>query len=238
MKRILIVEDDSDQALLTCEALEEAMPGVETVIAVTGHEALEKELDQFDAIVLDYNLPDMTGLDALQEISERKHGPVVMLTSEEGLEIAVESIKEGAVDFITKSIDSHRIIPSVVERAIQVSIQRKKMEETRIAGRTKKVQIETLKRTMMTLAHHLNNAVMPIIFSSELCQRGAYAPDLSARLVETCLRETGRINRVIEKFERFIEEEEFTYADYLDLKDAMFDVQSDNEKSAGSLTDE
>lgn len=238
MKRILIVEDDSDQALLTCEALEEAMDDVETIIAVTGHEALEKPLDQFDAIVLDYNLPDMSGLEILKEMTERDHGPVIMLTSEEVLEIAVASLKEGASDFITKSVDSYQIIPHVVERSIQSAQQRKRIEEIESAEQAKKVQIETLKRTMMTLAHHLNNAVMPVIFSAELCQRGAYASDLSAQLVETCLQEAGRINSVIERFEKFIEEEEFTYADYLDLKDAMFDVQSETEPTVRNPSNE
>lgn len=238
MKRILIVEDDSDQALLTCEALEVAMDDVETVIAATGNEALEKDLDRFDAIVLDYNLPDMSGLEILKAMTERPHGPVIMLTSEDVLEIAVESLKEGASDFISKSIDAYQIIPHVVVRTIQAAQQRKRIEEIETAEQAKKVQIETLKRTMMTLAHHLNNAVMPIIFSAELCRRGAHTSDLSASLVETCLRETNRINGVIQKFEKFIEEEEFIYADYLDLKDAMFDVQSETEQTVRNPSDE
>lgn len=94
-----------------------------------------------------------------------------------------------------------------------------------IQEREKKVQIETLMRILMTLAHHLNNAVMPIIFSAELCQRSNHSKEKASCLVDTCLRETQRINMIIDRFEKYIEGGEFEYTDYLDLKDAMFDVQ-------------
>ena len=225
MKQILIIEDDSDQALMVSETLEDSMDDVKVFIAPTGGEALEKDLSVFDAIILDYNLPDMTGLAILEEMSSSEHGPVIMVTGEEVLEIAVESLKKGAEEFIIKSVDFHQLLPHVVDRTITTFQQRKKVEEMEIREREKKVQIDTLKRVMMTLAHHLNNAVMPIMFSAELCQRNDYSRDQSSRLVDSCLKETRRINKIIEQFEKYIEEEEFEYTDYLDLKDAMFNMQ-------------
>ncbi|TKJ40729.1 hypothetical protein CEE37_07130 [candidate division LCP-89 bacterium B3_LCP] len=225
MKQILIIEDDSDQALMTSEALCEAMADVSTVIAITGHEALKKNLAEFDAILLDYNLPDMTGLDALREIVGREHGPVIMVTGEDVLEIAVEALKIGAEEFLTKTVDIFQLLPHVVQKTISSSQQKKKLQEMETAEREKKIQIDTLKRVMMTLAHHINNAVMPIIISAELCQRGEYTQELSRGLVDISLEESSRINDVIEKFEYIIEHEEFNYADYTDLKDAMFDIQ-------------
>lgn len=226
MKQILIIEDDSDQALLTSETLEDALEEVSIQIAPTGEEALVKDLSVFDVIILDYNLPDMTGLEILDEMAHREHGPVMMVTGEEVLEIAVESLKRGAEEFIIKSVDFHQLLPHVVERTIAAFQQRKKVEEMEIREREKKIQMDTLKRVMMTLAHHLNNAVMPIIFSAELCQRSDYSRDLACRLVNSCIKETQRINKIIEQFEKYIEEEEFKYTDYLDWKDAMFDVEN------------
>lgn len=220
-----MIEDDSDQALLTREVLEEEMRDAEVTIVATGGAALEQDLSAFNAIILDYNLPDMTGLDVLRALSERQHGPVIMITGEEVLEIAVQSLKEGAEEFIIKSVDLHQLLPHIVERTISTFYQRKRIEEMEIREREKKVQIDTLMRILMTLAHHLNNAVMPIIFSAELCQRGGHSREKAESLVDTCLHETQRINTIIERFERYIESGDFQYMDYLDLKDAMFDVR-------------
>lgn len=225
MHSILLVEDDADYALLTREVLEDNFGDVEVVIAQSGEEALGKDLKSFDVILLDYNLPDMTGLEILRRISKREHGPIIMITGEEVLEIAVESLKEGADDFITKSVDLHQLLPHVVQRTISSFYWKRNMEAMEIREREKKIQIETLKRIMMTLAHHLNNAIMPIIFSAELCKRHKFSTDKTKDFVDTCLTEANRINEVIERFEKYIEDEEFKYVDYLDLKDAMFDVQ-------------
>jgi CheY-like chemotaxis protein len=226
MKQILIVEDDSDQALLEREALEEEIPDCKVTHVSSGAAALRLDLSNFDTILLDYNLPDMTGLDILKEISLRPHGPVIMVTGEEVLEIAVQSLQEGADEFVIKSIDLHHILPHLVERTIANFHQKKKVEDMEIKEREKRVQIETLKRVMLTLAHHLNNALMPVTFSAELCKRSNFASTQSAKLVNTCLKETQRVNAILERFEQYIEGEEFRYIDYLDLKDAMFDVQN------------
>jgi response regulator of citrate/malate metabolism len=173
---------------------------------------------------LDNNLPDSSGLEVLQQIADRPHGPVIMVTGDNHIETAVEALKRGAEDFIIKSLDLEHLLPHIVERAIANHRQRLAMAEAESREREKKIQMETLKRIMMTLAHHLNNAVMPITFSAELCQRGRYDPEATERLVLTCLRETRRINAIIERFEQYVELEEFKYTDYLDLKNAMFEI--------------
>jgi DNA-binding response OmpR family regulator len=223
--RILLIEDDPDQALLTRTALSEGLGEVEFDEAATGAAALDLDLDVFDAILLDNNLPDMTGLEILVRLANRPHGPIIMVTGEEVLEVAVEALKMGAEDFVLKSLELHQLLPHIVDRTITMARQRKHVAEVDIRDREKKVQIDTLKRIMMTLAHHLNNAIMPITFSAELCQRSEFSGDSTSRLVNTCLKETNRISAIIERFERYVESEEFEYTDYLDLKNAMFDVE-------------
>jgi CheY-like chemotaxis protein len=229
MRKILLVEDDPDQALLSQACLEDAFDNIEVTVCETGSEALEQDIASFDALILDFNLPDITGLDLLRKISGKEHGPVIMITGEEVLEIAVQSLKEGAEEFVLKSVDLHQILPQIVERTIANFNWRKSLEAMQRKEQEKKVQIETLKRVMVTLAHHLNNGIMPIIFSAELVQRSDYARDKSERMVRTCLKETKKITAILERFEKYIEEEEFKYMDYLDLKDALFDVQNEEE---------
>jgi len=225
MKRILLIEDDSDQVVLTRETLEESLDEVEIVVVRTGEDALKLDLAAFDVILMDYNLPDMTGLEVLHNISDRPHGPIIVITGEDDLKIAVRAFKEGADDFIVKSLELQQLLPHIVERTISSFRQKKIMEEMEIQEREKKIQIDTLKRVMITLAHHLNNAIMPITFSAELCKRSDYKTEAARRLVDSCLKETRRINAIIEQFEEYVESEDFRYTDYLDLKDAMFDVE-------------
>ncbi len=235
MMRILIIEDDLDQALLVQETLTENSSEYAFDTVTSGRAALEKDLSLYDAILMDYNLPDMTGLEILREISNRPHGPVIMVTGEEIIELAVQALREGAEDFVIKSLELQQLLPHILDRTINNVQRRKVMEEIEQREREKKIQIETLKRIMMTLAHHINNAIMPVTFSAELCERSGYAQESVQRLVETCLRETRRITAIIERFERFVESEEFKYTDYLDLKNAMFDVEDKEEDSEDIL---
>ncbi|MCX6640911.1 MAG: response regulator [bacterium] len=232
MKKILLIEDDVDQAFLASEALREAIKDCEVKVVGTGADALRLNLNDFDTILMDYNLPDMTGLEILHQINQRPHGPIIMLTAEEVLEIAVQSLKEGADEFVIKSVDIHQILPHIVERTIASFHQKRKVEDIEIKERERRVQIETLKRVMLTLAHHLNNALMPVTFSAELCKRSGYGQTQAEKLVKTCLNETQRVNAILERFEQYIEGEEFRYIDYLDLKDAMFDMQAINNSMA------
>lgn len=224
MIRILLIEDDRDHALLVREALSQSLKDVEFTVVETGEQALSMDFAAYQVILLDNNLPDMTGLEILEKISSIEHSPVIMVTGDDHIATAVQALKRGAEDFVIKSLNLDQLLPHVVERAIANDQQRKLMSEIEIREREKKVQIETLKRIMMTLAHHLNNAIMPITFSAELCQRNNYKIETTERLVATCIRETQRITAIIERFEQYAESEEFKYADYLDLKNAMFEV--------------
>jgi len=224
MIRILMIEDDRDFIMIVRTALSDFLGETSFAAVETGEQALALDLSPYDAILLDHNLPDMSGLEILQKLADRPHGPVIMVTGDSHIEVAVEALKSGAEDFVIKSLDLEQLLPHIVERAIANFQQRRAISEIEIRERERKVQIETLKRIMMTLAHHLNNAVMPITFSAELCQRCQYDSEACERLVSTCLNETKRIIAIIDRFEQYVESEEFKFTDYLDLKNAMFEV--------------
>ncbi|MBI2992142.1 MAG: response regulator, partial [Deltaproteobacteria bacterium] len=87
--------------------------------ARNGGEALEK-VDSFvpDLILLDYMMPDMSGLEVLKELRRRRHGlPVVMITAYANSERLAEAIKEGAYDLLAKPFDADHL-RIVVEKAL------------------------------------------------------------------------------------------------------------------------
>jgi CheY-like chemotaxis protein len=106
---ILYVEDDVDDQLLFREALKKVDPGVESLFARDGEDAL-KVLNELtvlpDFIFVDLNMPNMDGKQFLKEIrrSEYKDIPVIILTTSTNTKDKIETEKLGAKTFYTKPI--------------------------------------------------------------------------------------------------------------------------------------
>ena len=111
---VLLVEDNPDHVHLIERRLRDG--GLDVRRASSGKEALES-LEGIDLVLLDYRLPDMSGLETLQEI-KRIDGPsVVMVTGMGSEEVAVEAMRAGAIDYVVKDATYIRMLPEVVERA-------------------------------------------------------------------------------------------------------------------------
>ena len=118
--RILIAEDEKTQRDLLEGFLKKEGFLVEAV--ANGRQAIEKiKRDFFDIAFLDYKMPELDGLQTLREIRKRFPDlPVVMMTAYGTVETAVASMKEGALDYLTKPIDLEElllIIQKVLERS-------------------------------------------------------------------------------------------------------------------------
>ncbi len=120
--RLLVVEDDPDQRELVCEAMRmyfEDPQGTRIVGVASGKEALAQPLHNFDVVLLDFRLPDMTGLDVLEGIFQVRDMPVIFVTSENCAGTAAEAIRRGAQDYIVKLGDYLFALPVVVEKNIR-----------------------------------------------------------------------------------------------------------------------
>jgi DNA-binding response OmpR family regulator len=103
--RILIVDDDASTRLGFRVALEAA--GYETSEAEDGEQALEElRADPADLVLLDLRMPLLDGTETLRSLrEERIDVPVVIVTGHGGVRDAVEAVRLGAVDFLTKPVD-------------------------------------------------------------------------------------------------------------------------------------
>src|SRR5438552_8997491 len=100
--RVLVVDDDSLLRKLLTEQLSRAE--FDAVPAASGTEALGvlRESD-YDVVLLDIMMPDLSGLDALREIRKFEDPPeVVMLTADTSLATGIEAMRHGAYDYLTK----------------------------------------------------------------------------------------------------------------------------------------
>ncbi len=115
MKRILVVDDELDICLLLERFLSKHGYAVETASdARKGLQMLEKET--YDLVISDFRLPDMNGLDFLKE-SKRINSlcKVIIITGYSDIRMAVEVIKFGAVDYITKPLYPEELLSLVKE---------------------------------------------------------------------------------------------------------------------------
>lgn len=116
--RILIVDDEPLNLDLLDQELAEM--GHVTERAQDGSEALLKlDTANPDLVLLDYQMPGMNGIEVLREIRKRdKNLPVIIITAYGTIERAVEAVKAGANDFITKPFDPEHLA-LVVKKALE-----------------------------------------------------------------------------------------------------------------------
>ena len=120
MNKILIVDDELNMRLVLSAMLKKE--GFEVASASNGREALQiLKSSKIAVVVTDLKMPDIDGMELLTRISE-KHPeiPVIMITAHGTVATAVEALKKGALDYITKPFDLDEF-KNVISKAIKTS---------------------------------------------------------------------------------------------------------------------
>jgi len=118
----LIVDDEAELRKSVISILKNAMPDFEFDIseASDGAEAFAKyKSGDWDLVLMDVRMPNMTGLEALRAIKE--HDPrtfVVLMTAHANVQDAIAAVKEGAYDYIEKPVQPDKLI-EIVTRALE-----------------------------------------------------------------------------------------------------------------------
>jgi len=120
MYKVLVVDDDSDLRLTVASALSESHFLVDQ--ASDGEEAVNRvRAGKYDLVLLDVNMPRLSGLEALKEI--KAHDPsiiVLILTAFANVRDAVESTKQGAYNYLEKPIKADNLV-YMVEKALKAN---------------------------------------------------------------------------------------------------------------------
>jgi len=187
--RILIVEDNPDHALIIEREFKKFFTDVEVECAENGEDCLEKLAWQdYSAVILDYSLPKMNGLDVLIKIFEDCFDvPVIMVSGHGNENIAASAIKKGAFDYIVKGPDyaSHLIntvISAVDKHKLRRELQKKddelKSKDEELSKREEELQaLDMMKSAMLTsMIHSLRTPLVSIRGYSELIMNGELGP--------------------------------------------------------------
>ena len=135
LTRILVADDEESMRWVLSKALKRK--GFSVDLAIDGRQALSMIQDgSYDLAILDIKMPGINGLDLLDKIREQKKDLlVVIMTAEASMKNAVEAMKRGAYDYITKPFDLD-VIDAIIEKvgrardvAGQVSMLKQELKE-------------------------------------------------------------------------------------------------------------
>jgi two-component system, cell cycle sensor histidine kinase and response regulator CckA len=141
---ILLLEDDPSSIRLFTRKVQSAP--VEIVVKEARNRdtfTRELELSKFDCIVIDYAVPDISGIEALRLIKEMSPDtPTIIYTGSVGEEKAVECMKEGASEFLLKT-NSIRLVPAILS-----VVNQKREHEARLHAEEAQKQSEARFRSL------------------------------------------------------------------------------------------
>ena len=115
MTKILIIEDEEPIRRVLVRILSEENPSYQIQEATDGKEGLSLiKKERFDLVLCDIKMPKKDGIEVLKSTFEKKINlPFIMLTGHGNVETAVEAMKLGAYDFISKPPDLNRLLTAV-----------------------------------------------------------------------------------------------------------------------------
>ena len=129
-EKVLLVDDEQEFLEIMSERMQ--APGMEVITASSAEKALSLlEKESFDAIVLDFQMPDIDGMEALKAMKKKRpESQIILLTGYATIEKSVEAMKIGATDFLEKPADLEALAEKIkAAKADKMLIVEKQTEE-------------------------------------------------------------------------------------------------------------
>ena len=170
-KRVLIVDDEQSMCDMVAKHLK--INGIESSSCLSGSDAVQVLRDEeFDAVLTDVNMPGMTGIELAQKAAEiRPDIPFIVMTAFGSIEIAIEAIRAGAFDFVTKPVEPELLLNSI-NRAIQhrqlhAEIKRLREDSGDFAGFGNVIGESTVMKRLYDQLERVRNSEVSILLTGE-----------------------------------------------------------------------
>ena len=131
-EKVLLVDDEEDFLEVMSERMQARGMQVET--CTSAEAAFEKiKAETFDAIILDFMMPGIDGMDALKKIkAKRPEAQIILLTGHGTIDKGVEAMKLGAMDFVEKPADFKELLEKIMKAKDKRMLLVAKRHEERI----------------------------------------------------------------------------------------------------------
>jgi signal transduction histidine kinase len=195
-RKILVVDDNPEFVDVIRKVLERR--DFQVSVALNGRTAIEKaSADAPDLVLLDLKLPDIPGDEVLRRVKEiDKDVAVIVLTGYGGEQIAVDLMRKGAVDFLSKPID-HEVLLTSIKNALE--IREAQIEDRRFD------RYPSLERFFPFLAHEIRNPLHAISGALAIIQRRSdLKDDLLARSIKIINEEVHHLNEFVQECLNFV----------------------------------
>jgi CheY-like chemotaxis protein len=193
--KILLIDDSAEDRRAFRRMIEDCDKHEHDISeAETAFEGLViAQIDDWDCIFLDYNLPDISGLDFLAEYRKSTPKivlPVVMLTGQGRESVAVDAMKRGAFDYLAKSEATPERLNEIIHHALSVSAMHRR-EEDEARGRMR--EEEEVKLRQMKAAELYAIGVTSSAFNYVVSEHLEHAEDALGELLDAKLEDGLRL---------------------------------------------
>jgi len=212
-RKILVVDDDPRLAKMITEFLEGH--GFEASSAPNGNKAIEKVLSRFpELVLLDLNLPDITGIEVLRRIKEISEDiAVIIVTGYGGEQVAVDLIKAGALDYVSKPFEFEALLASIKNTL--------RIRDAQIEDKRQK-RFSSLERFFPFLAHEIRNPLHAIAGAIAIIQRRSKLKDeLLAQSIKIIQEEVHHLNEFVQECLDFVRPPQISLSVEVDINEVI-----------------
>jgi two-component system, sensor histidine kinase and response regulator len=226
--KILLVDDDEIDRMMVRRALKSASFTVQLTEAENCTETLsEIKKGYYDCALLDYRLPDGDGLELVIQIRALNiQIPLIVLTGQGDDQVAVELLKAGASDYLSKSKISPGRLAQVLQNALRIH---KAEQAAAIANQQREELLKQREDFISRLTHDLQTPLFAANRMLQLFQEGVFGeiPSAVNQRMSVIIRSNHNllqmVSNIVEVYSREADKKLLT-VDHCDLKDILKDV--------------
>jgi len=207
---ILVVDDSREIVRILKEHMLTPL-GYQVIHGADGRQGLDLAVEsQPDLILLDMNMPHMTGMEMLQALRQTDCvAPVIFMTMHGSESVAVEAFRLGVRNYLMKPFTAREI-----QQAVDDALRATRLAREKEALERSIIETETVRQTTVTLAHYINNYLTSLISGLSLLEEDledeSIEPDLSA-IARQCGDSAAKIGAVMRVLQRVTNIQGVTY---------------------------
>ncbi|HEY4644452.1 MAG TPA: response regulator [Bacteroidota bacterium] len=209
---VLMVEDDPAYAASVKQTLLRSGEATFTVTHAASREEcflLFPKSPTPQIVLVDYWLPDSTGVVIAKELLEKKvPAPIILLTSDREFGTAVEALKVGLFDYLVKDQLPLSMIPRTLLSLRERYDLRRKLEELQ----AERDRLETIQRLSATLHDHINNSLGTIRLAADILRTKDLKQGQREQHCDTIFNQVQKIVEVLQKLKLIEKEKTFRSA--------------------------